>query len=353
MEPSPIRDRLARRGAVFAAESGPPLHFGDAPAEAESLRTGAGVFDASDHDVLRVTGKDRVDLLQRITSNDVKRMAVGAAHRNCFTSAKGRVIDRVRLLVDAEEARVVASPGRSAAVASTIGKYTIVEDVRVEAAACGMLHLLGPTARATAGALLGADPPARDRFVRGSVAGVDALVLGTEGLLEHPGWLLITPAAGAVAILDAILSSGASPAPRLVGSLAFDAVRVENGLPLFGREVTEDDNPLEAGFWDSVSFDKGCYVGQEVIARLRTYDKVQRLMTLLAPEAAVAPGATLFADDKEAGRIAAAASPPLVREPRALGFVKRRAIQAGAALRAVDPASGPLVRVIRPIRLEA
>jgi folate-binding protein YgfZ len=112
-----------------------------------------------------------------------------------------------------------------------------------------------------------------------------------------------------------------------VGPEAVEAWRILRGLPSAGHELTEEHNPLEAGLWDSVNFDKGCYVGQEVVARLRTYDKVSRAIVGLELPAAgelPEPGAKLLDGDRAVGELTSAAALPGTERRIGLAYVKKR-----------------------------
>ncbi len=123
------------------------------------------------------------------------------------------------------------------------------------------------------------------------------------------------------------------------------------GIGVSGQEYTEDHNPLEAGLWEAVSFDKGCYVGQEVIARLNTYDKVSRSIVglRLPPGADVpAPGTELYAGERRVGKVTSALVPPGWEHAVALAYVKRGDGTAGAELslgKAGSPATAAVVEL--------
>ena len=294
-------------------------------------------------DLLHVSGKDHVDLLQRISANDVKGLEPGRWHWNCCTSAKGKLVDRVRILRSEDALLVLATAGRGAAVAEWIDLYTILEDVAVETITGGvrLLHLVGPDARAVAAAVTGVEAEAFEEwtFREAEVAGKPATVLSTDGTGRAPGVLLLVPYDVIDAVRSAAVDAGATP----IDDAAWEAIRVTTGLPRVGVDVGEDRHPLEAGLWDGVSFDKGCYVGQEVLARLRNYDKIQRHLVTLDLDGDAAAGAELVADGKPVGTLTTVVGPPWLEAPRALGYVKRRTIQAGKEI--TVGADGPAARV--------
>ncbi len=284
------------------------------------------VHDASARGLLLVSGKDRVDLLQRITTNDLKRLSPGTGNLSCFTTAKGRVIDRCRMLVGQDAILVVTSAGRSPAVAQWIDRYVIIEDVKVAdlSAAVFQLDVVGEGALAI-GARLDSrfESLPRHGHLQTTIGGIDGVTLiRTEGLRSSDALMVIGPRAAKDAVLAAIGSD-----VSILDDAKFEAFRIDAGVPTFGRDVTEDNNPLEAGLWDSVSFEKGCYVGQEVVARLRNYDKVMKQLCRIELPAAFPTGTKLLSDGREVGVITSVAGPPDLETHVALGYVQRRVVQ--------------------------
>lgn len=278
-----------------------------------------------------LTGNDRVDLMQRLASNDVKGLQPGQGRMACFVTNKGRLVDRVRFAVAPDSLLMITSPGRGAAVREWIARYVITEDVRIDelGTRVELLHLLGPHAVETAGAI-DARIVALERDAHVEIAldvGVAAQAIRTEGLRAHDGVLFLVPAGGSAA-LRAKLRVDAADA----SDAEYEAARVACGLPAIGRDVGEEHNPLEAGLWDSVAFDKGCYVGQEVVARLRTYDKIMKHLVRCRLDGPAEAGVKLVSGDKDVGSLTSVAGPPLLPEWRAIGWVAKRALQAGAPI---------------------
>lgn len=302
-------------------------------------------------DVLIVTGADRVDLLQRITANDVKALQPGQWHWNCLTTEKGRLVDRVRILASDDSLLLVGTAGRGAAVAEWLDKYTILEDVQCEDVSrdTRALHVIGPAAIEISRKFLDVDPRklAPKAFAEALVEGMDVTMLVTEGILPDQGVLLIVPAGDTNAVRGVAVDAGAEQ----ISDDEWDAVRVTVGLPMVGVDVTEGHHPLEAGLWDGVSFDKGCYVGQEVLARLRNYDKIQRHLATLRLGGDASAGDTIVSEGKEVGTLTTVVSKPYLSEPRALGYVKVRTIQAGTPLTVGE--GGPSVEVDEIVKLGA
>lgn len=285
--------------------------------------------DRTDLARLRATGRDILGLLHRLSTQDVNALPVGRGAPTVLTSAKGRIVERVFLhRVADREVLLVAGAGRADAVLAHLRKYTFAEDTGLSDVTAETVQyaFVGPKS-AEALARVNLPDPGPYGAVRATLNGASVVVLGIDGL-GGEGRSIVAPAADAPAILERV-KTGAPEADA--GTL--EAWRILRGLPGSGTELTEDWNPLEAGLRDHVSFTKGCYVGQEVVARLNTYDKVSRRLIVVKfpPGSAVPePGAEIFSGERAVGKITSATSLPgggVV----ALGFVKSRDWK-GAAL---------------------
>jgi folate-binding protein YgfZ len=322
-----------------------------------SPEASALLADLSDHGLLLVGGRDRVVLLQRLTTNDHKKLAPGRGAIGCFTNAKGRIVDRCRFLAETDTTLVVTNPGRAPVLAAWIDRYAITEDVKVAdlSASVTMLHLIGKRAFE-----IGAALDARVEFLSdfshltAAIADIDPVTLVvTEGLRDAPGVLVIAPRerrADLVAAVDRATRRVLGTPLHPLTAREYEALRIEHGIPRFGVDYGEENNPLECGFWDAVAFDKGCYLGQEVVARLRTYDKVMKQLCTLSFERAderVLPGAALFDDEREIGKLTSVASKD-DGSCRALGWVNRRVVQAGSEVR-VGAVDSPIGAKARPL----
>ncbi len=266
---------------------------------------------------LRGVGKDLLNLLHRLTTQDLKGLPVGAGLPAVLTSAKGRIVDRLFVHRAAErEVFVVAGEGRAPAVLEHLRKYTFAEETGLEDVTdtTVLFSLLGDGA---AGILPDAGPWGTRR---GEIEGHEVVILGHDGFTSEGRSVLA--AREGVEPVRAFLSARA----REIDAETLETWRVLRGLPAPGSELMEDWNPLEAGLRDHVSFTKGCYVGQEVVARLNTYDKVsRRLVRLRIPEGVPvpSPGAEVRSGGKGVGRVTSAVLAP-DGGAAALAYVKAR-----------------------------
>jgi len=316
----------------------------------QAARASCAVADRSDLARLRAEGPDFLDLLQRLSTGDVRHLGNGEGAATVLTTAKGRIVDRL-LVHRVREARVlvVGSPRRSAAVLAHLTRFTFAERTGLSEVteSTALVALVGPRARdGAAGA--GLAIPAPLGVVEQLWHGLEVTVLGHDGSSTE-GLSLVVERAQAAPLREAAAALG----PALDDD-GIEAWRILRGLP-GPAEMDEERNPLEAGLWDAVSFTKGCYVGQEVVARLRTYDKVARSrVTLVLPQGAAVPprGAALRQGERALGVITSAVLPPGSEVPVAMGYLRREAAQAGAPVTVVweGGTAEAVVSIVAPAR---
>ena len=306
-------------------------------ASAEALT----VHHAADYGCLKATGEDALDLLNRLSTNKVDHLQPGHWAPTVLTSDRGRIVDLLSVVHAGECVYLLTSPGQQQPVIEWLDKYTIMEDLEVEdvSASTAIVALAGDGADATLGLespeperLPGMQYPAPTVNVGGHVAIAVSRPLGTL-----PCCLLVASADATAAITAALAGAGAVEAD----AEQWETLRVSNGAPAFSSEMGEPYNPLEAGLIGAIDFTKGCYIGQEVIARLDSYDRVQKYLSVLrfTEGSEAAAGATMYHDGRPAGTVTSLYRTPC-GELRGLGFVRTAAATPGQTLELQAPASG-------------
>ena len=319
-----------------------PEDYGDVAAEYAALTGGAGLTDRSDTGRLRATGADALDLLNRLTTNNLEGLPDGTGVPSVLTSPKGRVVDLLMVGAQAGGLLLLTSPGREEVVAEWIDFYTFGEDAAFEITtpATAQFTLTGPEASQVLDAVLRTPLP-RYHLAETAIAGVPVVVWHTLSAGAE-SYEVIVERAQAQAAWEALANAGAMPA----GSRAWEAVRVAQGAPVYGAELGEETNPLESRLRGAVSFSKGCYTGQEVVARLDTYQKVQRRLMAVSLTGPAEQGDPLLADGQRAGTLTSVVQVPGADATVGLALVDARharpgvilALPNGAAATLADPA---------------
>ncbi len=309
-----------------------PLRFGEVADEYAAFRVGAALVDRSHLGRIEQSGADAIDLLHRLSTADIESLAEGEARRTILASERGRILDVFTVVRRAERPLLLLTSGAfKNLLLEKIEFYTITEDSTLEdvSATTAQLAIAGPGSAAVMSDLSGASVASlpAGRHTEVVIGGDRVLVIAaSDGI--NPRFDLILDADSASGVWDAITSAGALP----VGREAAEAYRVEIGVPTAGREISERINPLEADLLDLIDFDKGCYIGQEVIARLDTYDKVQRKLVGLQAMGGLSEGDLLQSDGREIGWAATVVDSPAFDGLIALGFVRNEHAEDGTRL---------------------
>lgn len=340
MTRSPLHNLQQRSGATFGQLFGWQVAttFGDVVSEYRAATQGVALLDRSFLGRFRATGKDVLDLMNRLSSNKVDDLFPGTGAGTVLPTPKGKVIDLLYLFERGDHVLVITSWQTRRRVAEWVELYTFLEeatlnDVTEETA---MLTVLGPRATELVGQATGT--PAKDLPPYGSAAvwvnNVPAVLLRTDPL-GNPGYDLVTSADQGEALWEALASQAPGVTP--IGEDVFNTLRVEAGLPRYGWELSEEQNPWEANLHPFIHFGKGCYTGQEVILRLHHYQKVQRrLVTVTFSSSEVSEGNTLSQGDKEAGRVTSVVQHPVTGKAIGLAIVRNTFSKPGTELEVVD-----------------
>jgi aminomethyltransferase len=325
------------------------------PADYCAALEGAALVDEAVAGRIFMRGRDRAALLNRLSTNDIERLAPGQGARTVLTTPIGRIIDLLTVHALADELLLVTSPDQGPPVYRHL-KSNIFFNDQVALAAAGTSHaqlaLYGPAAPGVLAALgappLDDLPPHHTRAVE--LAGVP-LLLARRLPLGDQGFTLYIPAEGAPVVREALLGQGVVP----LGPEALDVLRVEQGYGAFGRELGQEYIPLETGLLDAVSFSKGCYVGQEIIARMESRGRMAKRLVGLRlrgeDEAPVVGGrwpvlapAKLEVNGKDAGVLTSAVDSPRYG-PIALAYVRTAHAESGAVVGVAGDLRGEVVEL--------
>lgn len=326
------------RGALFAdgQQSGSPLHFGSPRDEYLAATTSAALFDFSHHAMIEMTGSDRTKFLHGFCTNDVKRITTGEGCEAFVTNVKGKLLGHIWIVATETSLWLQTLVGSAEPLINHLSRYLINEDVMIadRTSDFAELMVLGPEG-ANRLARIGTDVSSlanlqgRPMQLFGMAARVRRFDVG-----EYSGYVFATPRAQIgefwARLCDAEI--------RSAGSQVWTALRIEAGLPVYGVDLTDDHLAQEAGRTKTaISFTKGCYLGQEPIARIDAMGHVNReLRSLrLAEESMTAIGAHVFADSNGAhvvGTVTSAAYSHAGRSGVAMAVLRSTAAKVGAAV---------------------
>jgi glycine cleavage system T protein (aminomethyltransferase) len=274
---TPLFDRHVSAGAKLVPFAGwdMPVQYEGIRAEHVTVRTAAGMFDVSHMGQIETSGPEAEACLQRLLSNDVSKLAIGGAQYSVLCREDGGVLDDLfTYRLGPERYLTVTNAANHEKDVAWFREHADVADVADQWA---MLAVQGPDARAALGAIASGELPARMRTAELELAGVRTLVCGT-GYTGEDGCELLLPPDGATTVWDALVERSVRPA----GLGARDTLRLEVCFHLYGNDLSEDRNPIEAGLGWCCKLDTG-FIGSDALAAV---EPAQRLV----PFAFTGPG---------------------------------------------------------------
>jgi folate-binding protein YgfZ len=287
--------------------------------DTRALRTGAALQLRPDGGVLILDDADRSDFLHRMTTNEIKRLPPGQSTVTVLTSPTARILFVFTVVNRGDDLLLLPARGQTAALARQLrGQIFFMDQVKVRDASAefARLRLMGPAAGAVLGTLGFTLAAAAD----GACQTQGNWVAVKQEQYDVPGYELVIPRTQLEAAVAQLTASGANV---LTDEAAYDAQRIAIGRPAPGYELTEAYNPLEAGLAWTCADNKGCYTGQEIIARQITYDKVTKSLVGLRASALLATGAEVKVNGQSVGQVTSAALSPPPDAPLALAILKR------------------------------
>lgn len=305
--------------------------------EYEAATTACGLVNRSERGKLALTGADAKEFLQGQVSNDVQGLSPGGGCYAAFLTPKGKMLGDLRILDAGDELLLDTERVALQELFNMIRRFSVGHDVEVHKRTLqsGLVSLLGPEAPVVAGARALASAAEHTHAVA-QVAGVGARVIRT-----HRGLDLLCAAEDTEALERALKDRGAQPISEAVA----ECVRVEDGRPRYGLDLDDTVIPQEAGLNErAVSFTKGCYVGQETVARLHYRGKPNRQLRGLRLDAPVPSGAQITWGERAVGRVSSPVQSPAFG-PIALALVRREAPPGSRVAIGPDQVPGTVVEL--------
>lgn len=304
---SPLKEYLLSKG--FSSNgSGTINYFSSKEEEVNILYEGVGLRDISTLGILELKGKDVLDFIHRISTNSTKDLPKEKIAHTIFTTEKGRIIDVTSLFNFDDYKLLFCSEENKKKVKSWLNRYVITDDVNCQVLENKVvLELLGPQAESFATLICG--------NLINELESNSFKVISSEGMLffiaklpskngKDKFWLLADKENGE-ALVNFMLDNKGPFNFGLIGKEAYEEYRIEKGILKAPNELNDNYNPHDLGLIGLVDFKKGCYIGQEVIARLDTYDKVKHSLTGICFDEKIEDTSDIiiYHDDKEAGAV--------------------------------------------------
>jgi folate-binding protein YgfZ len=337
-------------GGRFSELNGVELvaDYGDWLAEYKALREAAGIFDLSFRGRICLLGNDRVRFLHGQITNDIKKLSAGEGCYSALTSAKGKMEADLNIYNLPDELLLDFEPGLTEKISQRLERFIVADDVQIMdvAAHYGLLSVQGPKAEqvlSATGLLINAALNKKRSIIK-----IPDTTLGDIYLANLPrlypasdekklGFDVFVPNHSLGAVADKLIAAAKDAGGGGCGWRAFETARIEAGVPRLGADMDETNLPMECGIEQSaMSFNKGCYIGQEVLNRVHTIGHVNKELRglRLADDLKTLPnkGDKLFHNGKEIGYITSAIKSPALNGNIALGYVRREANQIGTEL---------------------
>lgn len=325
--------------------------------EYDALKYSVGIRDISTHNLIKLYGSEALEFLNRISTNDLKDLDILRSRTTLFLNEKGRFIDRALLLRFEDHLALAGSLDESKRLLRWLDRYIIMEKITLEDATekYFQFQVIGPQAESFLTLFCGKDS---DELVEDSIIKIIdpnkvVFVSKSRHFAQVTSYLVLGKIHFAEPTLKMMFEESSIFDFRMIGEDAFNIFRVENGIPVFNSEINDETNPYENGLIDDVSFNKGCYIGQEVIARLDTYDKVQKEMKGFLFES------NHFEDDsfviygnnnEEVGKITSVVNSVLCNKKVGIGFLKKKADPAKIKIRSKNDDEIPVKMVELPLK---
>jgi tRNA-modifying protein YgfZ len=293
-----------------------------------ALTTASALVERPTAGLLVLTDADRHDFLHRMTTNEINKLAPGTATVTVLTSPTARILFVFTVLVRQEELWLLPAPGQTATLERHLrGQIFFMDKVKVRNASVTLrrCRLMGPqaTQRLTdVGFAVGSLDD--DQWLE-----QEGIVILRQTKFDVPGFEIIAPVEQYQALLTKVTAAGVT---LLADESAYEGYRIELGRPLAGHELTEEFNPLEAGLTWACADNKGCYTGQEIIARQITYDKITKSLVGLRSDQLLPVGAEISAAGRAVGAVTSTRFSPGMQAPIALAIVKRPYHEVGTAV---------------------
>lgn len=343
-----LQVEMTGAGAKLAERLGRPtaVDFGNFRAEYDALVDHVGLVDCSGRTQLELSGADRAKFLHNLCTQEIRKLQVGQGGEAFLLNARGHVLAHVLVFCGPESLVIDTVPGQGEALAAHLNRYLIREDVTIADRSGEWAELLvaGQQAAGWLAALVRTELPG-ERLAQVDVAlGEMVFSVRKVDFTSSGGFLIRMPAEQAALVWRCLRDGGARPC----GFDALEAARIEAGTPWFGADISDQNLPQEVGRDKlAISFVKGCYIGQETVARIDALGHVNKLLAAVRFETDRPPeaGTALTSGGQAVGQVTSSCFSPKLAAPLALAYLRRGQHEPGTRL---ESSLGPAEVVALP-----
>ena len=331
-----LHDRLSAAGARFGEYLGAETAsaFSDPRREYVELRSGCGIYDLGWRAKIVATGKDRIRWMNGMITNNIRDLPAGHGNYNFLLNAQGRILGDLYVYHRGDYHLVETARWQAPKLMETLKRYIIMDDVELTDTSDKLtaIGVQGPRAREIlrdAGFNFADLEPLQVQDIAWNDIGLSITRMAGDVSQTYEIW--VAPA-NAGAVWDVVIKAGAQP----VGTEALEMFRLAAGIPRYGQDISERYLPQETDQMQALNFNKGCYIGQEIVERIRSRAMLHRKLTgLVVDGPPPEPGAKIQFEGKEMGEITSAVVVPSSSGDRtlALGYLRIEALQTGVELR--------------------
>ncbi len=348
MKTTPLYHIHEQLGAPFAKKHGDwnvAAHFTDPISEHHAVRNSVGIADVSYRGRYQVIGEDRAKFLHRIISNDVESLSAGQGTYATILTHRGKIIADFNVYVLKDMIGIDTASETRESLFNELDKYLIADDAEISdlTAETGAIAVHGPQSSNLVQSVFGMNdlaglPERHNRFHGADVLFNYNVVCVRTDTTGETGYTLYTVAEALGPLWERLMREGERFNVQPVGWNALESLRIEAGVPRYGAELTDAVIPLEAELEHAIDFEKGCYIGQEIVARMKYRGHPNRLLrgieidgiSASAESFELHQGAQVFNEDKEVGWITSATFAPTLGKPIAMAYVRIAVTDAGS-----------------------
>ena len=348
MKTTPLHHIQENLGATFAEKHHGwhiAAEFTDPVSEHHTVRKSVGIADISYRSRHQLTGDDRAQFLHRIISNDVESLAAGQGTYAMLLTHRGKIIADLNIYVLKDTLLIDSAPETAENLFNELDKYIIADDVELTdlTAETGVIAVHGPKSSALVESVLGINNVSALQERHNSVCEGDErfkhpVICVRTGTTGEVGYRLYTAAEALASLWETLMTKGSQFNVQPIGWNALESLRIEAGVPRYGAELTDAVIPLEAELEHAIDFEKGCYIGQEIVARMKYRGHPNRLLRGIHIESnptsqddcKLRSGAQIFNGDKAVGWVTSTAFAPTLGKEVALGYVRIAVTEPGS-----------------------